>query len=130
VTGVVSPDVSRAVPVISLASGRVVEVRARLGDEVTKGQLLLRIHSADVSGAVSDYRKARADDVLAQTQLARAKELFARGAIAQKDLEVASDTADKATIDVENGLEHLQVLGVDPMTRTLVWSTWWRRPPA
>jgi membrane fusion protein, heavy metal efflux system len=113
VTGVVSPDVSRAVPVISLASGRVVEVRARIGDEVTKGQLLLRIHSADVSGAVSDYRKARADDVLAQTQLARAKELFARGAIAQKDLEVASDTADKATIDVENSLEHLQVLGVD-----------------
>src|SRR5580704_1651270 len=40
VTGVVQPDVSRNVPVVSLASGRVVEINARLGDEVKKGQLL------------------------------------------------------------------------------------------
>jgi membrane fusion protein, heavy metal efflux system len=32
VTGVVQPDIARAVPVISLASGRVVEIKARLGD--------------------------------------------------------------------------------------------------
>ena len=114
VTGVVSPDVSLAVPVISLASGRVIEVRARLGDQVTKGDLLLRLHSADVSGAVADYKKAHVDDVLAQSQLQRAQELFDRGAIAKKDLEVAQDTADKAGVDVENSLEHLQVLGVDP----------------
>src|SRR5271167_2272992 len=37
VTGVVQPDISRAVPVISLASGRVIEVKARLGDTVKKG---------------------------------------------------------------------------------------------
>ena len=37
VTGVVSPDVSRQVPVPSLASGRVVEIDARLGDVVSKG---------------------------------------------------------------------------------------------
>jgi cobalt-zinc-cadmium efflux system membrane fusion protein len=43
VTGVVNADVSRTMPVISLASGRVVEIRARLGDEVTKGQLLMRV---------------------------------------------------------------------------------------
>ena len=40
VTGAVNPDVSKEVPVISLASGRVVEIHARLGDSVTKGQLL------------------------------------------------------------------------------------------
>src|SRR5208282_1068657 len=43
VTGVVQPDIARAVPVISLAAGRVVEIKARLGDIVTKGQLLLRV---------------------------------------------------------------------------------------
>jgi membrane fusion protein, heavy metal efflux system len=37
VTGAVNPDVSRNVPVISLASGRVTEIHARLGDTVTKG---------------------------------------------------------------------------------------------
>jgi cobalt-zinc-cadmium efflux system membrane fusion protein len=41
VTGVVTPDVSRNVPVVSLASGRVVGIHARLGDTVKKGQLIL-----------------------------------------------------------------------------------------
>src|SRR5271169_7237564 len=71
-TGVVSPDVARTVPVISIASGRVVEIRARLGDTVEKGQLLLRVQSADIAAAYSDYRKAVASEVLAKTQLDRA----------------------------------------------------------
>ena len=112
-TGVVSADVSRNVPVISLASGRVVDIRARLGDTVAKGQLLLRVHSTDVSGAFSDYRKARADETLARAQLERSKLLYDKGAIAAKDLEVAQDTDDKAKVDVETALEHLRVLGVD-----------------
>jgi cobalt-zinc-cadmium efflux system membrane fusion protein len=114
VTGVVSPDVSRTVPVVSLASGRIIDLRARLGDHVQKGQLLLQIHSADVSGAFSEYRKAVADQLLANTQLDRAKALVDRGAIAKKDLEVAQDAADKAQVDVENAAEHLRVLGMNP----------------
>jgi len=51
VTGTVSPDISRNVPVISLAAGRVIEISARLGDTVKKGQLLLRVQSADISSA-------------------------------------------------------------------------------
>ena len=58
VTGVVSPDVSRQVPVPSLATGRVIEIDARLGDEVKKGQLLFKVRSSDIAGAYSDYRKA------------------------------------------------------------------------
>jgi membrane fusion protein, heavy metal efflux system len=113
VTGVVSPDVARAVPVVSLASGRVVDIRARLGDQVRAGQVLLRVRSADVSAAFADYRKARADQVLAGAQLDRAKVLYARGAIAGKDLEVAQDTADKAAVDVDTSAERLHVLGAD-----------------
>ena len=97
VTGVVSPDVSRSVPAISLASGRVVEIKARLGDTVKKGQLLLKVRSADISGAFSDYRQAVADETLAKAQLERAKVLFEKGAIAKKDLEVAEDVEEKAT---------------------------------
>jgi cobalt-zinc-cadmium efflux system membrane fusion protein len=113
VTGVVSPDVSRNVPVISLASGRVVEIHARLGDQVTKGQLLLRVHSADISAAFSDYRKAVASQALARSQFERSQALFDKGAIAQKDLEVARDAEEKARIDVETSREHLLVLGAD-----------------
>jgi len=113
VTGVVNADVSRNVPVISLASGRILEVKARLGDTVTKGQLLLRVQSADVSSAFSDYRQAVADATLAHTQLERSKILFEKGAIAKKDLEVAEDTEAKAKVTVETTIDHLKVLGVD-----------------
>ena len=114
VTGVVSPDVSRNVPVVSLAAGRVVEVRTRLGDRVEKGQVLLRIQSADVASAYADYRKAVSSRALADAQLERAQALIERGAIARKELEVAEDAADKARVDVENAAERLRVLGSDP----------------
>jgi membrane fusion protein, heavy metal efflux system len=116
VTGTVAPDISRTVPVISLASGRVVDIRARLGDTVEKGQLLMRVQSVDVAGAYSDYRKAVADEVLARTQFERAKELYQHGAIALNDLEVAQDAEEKAKVDVETTAEHLRALG-SPLDR-------------
>ncbi|MDP9169148.1 MAG: efflux RND transporter periplasmic adaptor subunit, partial [Acidobacteriota bacterium] len=112
-TGVVAADVSRAVPVISLASGRVVEVHAKLGDTVTKGQLLMRVQSADISTAYSDYRQAGADHVLAQAQLDRAKILLDKGAIAEKDYEIAVDAELKARVSVETAQERLKILGAD-----------------
>lgn len=111
VTGTVSPDISRAVPVISLATGRVVEIDARLGDMVKKGQVLLKVQSADISGAYSDYQKAMADEQLANTQLERAKILFDRGAISQNDLQVAQGIEAKAKVDVQTTAERLRVLG-------------------
>jgi membrane fusion protein, heavy metal efflux system len=110
-TGVVSPDISRTVPAISIASGRVVDIRARLGDTVKKGQVLLRVQSADIAAAYSDYRKAVADEILANKQLDRAKGLYDRGAISLNDLQVAEDTENKAKVDVETTAEHLRVLG-------------------
>lgn len=111
VTGTVTPDISRAVPVISLASGRVVQIDARLGDTVTKGQVLLKVQSADISGAFSDYQKALADEKLAKTQLERATILYDRGAISQNDVQVAEDTDAKAKADVQATAEKLRVLG-------------------
>jgi cobalt-zinc-cadmium efflux system membrane fusion protein len=114
VTGVVAADVSRNIPVITLATGRVAEIDARLGDTVTKGQLLLKVQSSDISGAYSDYEQALADETLARAQLDRAKILFDKGAVAQKDLEVAQDAETKAQVTVKTTLAHLHVLGADP----------------
>jgi len=114
VTGTVTPDVSRNIPVVSLASGRVSAIHTRLGDSVQKGQLLMTIRSDDVSGGYSNYRMAVADEVLARTQYERAKDLYAHGAIALNDLQVAQDTEDKAKIAVETMAEHLRLLGNDP----------------
>src|SRR5229473_5266161 len=110
-TGTVSPDISRSVPVISLATGRVVEVHARLGDTVKKGQVLLRLQSADMSAAFSDYRKAVADEKLAKIQFDRAKLLYDKGAISLNDFQTAEDVENKAQVDVENTTERLRVLG-------------------
>jgi cobalt-zinc-cadmium efflux system membrane fusion protein len=114
VNGSIQPDVSRNVPVVSLASGRALEIHARLGDEVKKGQLLLKVQSADISGAFSDYRKAIVAEQLARVQLERAKIVFEKGAIAKKDLETAQSVEDSALVDVETTKEHLRVLNVDP----------------
>ena len=111
VTGTVNPDISRNVPVISLATGRVVEISARLGDTVKKGQLLLRVQSADISGAFSDYQKAVADEALAHTQLERSQLLYDKGAISLNDLQIAQDTEAKAKVDVKTTTERLRVLG-------------------
>lgn len=114
VTGVVTADVSRQVPVPSLATGRVVEIDARLGDEVKKGQLLFKVRSSDISGAYADYRKAVKNEQLAKIQLNRSKILFDDGAIPKSALEIAQTTEDNAAVDVETAEEHLKLLGSDP----------------
>lgn len=113
VTGVVQPDIARAVPVISLATGRVVEIKARLGDTVTKGQLLLRVRSNDVSGAYQTYMKAENDERLARLQLERAQILYDKGAIAKGALEQAEDTEGDAKADLNAAAEQLKLLGID-----------------
>jgi cobalt-zinc-cadmium efflux system membrane fusion protein len=113
VTGVVQPDIARAVPVISLASGRVVEIKARLGDVVKKGQLLLRVQSNDVSGAYQTYLKAVNDERLGRQQLERAQILYEKGAIAKSAIEQAEDTEGDAKADLNAATEQLRLLGID-----------------
>jgi cobalt-zinc-cadmium efflux system membrane fusion protein len=128
VTGVVNPDVSRQVPVPSLATGRVVEINARLGDTVKKGQILFKVRSTDVAGAYADYRKALknydlavSNERLTKIQLDRAKLLYDDGAVAKSALEIAENAEmgtktalDNAKVDIDTTKEHLQVLGSDP----------------
>jgi cobalt-zinc-cadmium efflux system membrane fusion protein len=114
VTGVVSPDVSRQVPVPSLASGRVVEIGSRLGDEVKTGQLLFKVRSTDVAGAFSDYQKAVKNEQLTKIQLGRAQLLFDNGAVPKSTLEIAQNAEDNAKVDLATATEHLRLLGADP----------------
>ncbi|MGZ4788943.1 MAG: efflux RND transporter periplasmic adaptor subunit [Terriglobales bacterium] len=112
--GTISPDVNRTIHVTSLGSGRVVDLKVKLGDTVTKGQTLLIISSPDLGAAFADYQKAKADEVLSRKALDRAQMLYERGAIAAKDLEVAQDSEDKAKVDVETADHKVRLLGADP----------------
>jgi cobalt-zinc-cadmium efflux system membrane fusion protein len=113
VTGTVNPDISRTVPVISIASGRVVDVHARIGDYVKKGQLLMDVQSTDVSGAFGQYLKAVNDERLASAQLDRAKLLNDKGAIPKSQVEIAQNAEDNAKAALSASEEQLRVLGVD-----------------
>jgi cobalt-zinc-cadmium efflux system membrane fusion protein len=113
VTGVVQPDIARSVPVISLAAGRVVEIKARLGDAVKKGQVVLRVQSNDVSGAYQTYVKAENEERLARIQLERAQVLYEKGAIAKSALETAEGTEGDAKADLNAATEQLRLLGID-----------------
>jgi len=113
VTGTIFPDVAREIPVISLASGRVVDIKARLDDHVKKGQLLLKIQSPDSSNAFDTYLKARNDETMNNKAYARAKDLFAHGAISQAMLEQAEDAETNSQADLKAAEEQLQTLGID-----------------
>ena len=114
VTGTVAADISRTIPVISLANGRVVAVHARLGDLVRKGQLLMEVQSTDVSGAFDLYLKAVNDERLANIQLERAKILYDKGALPKSQLEITENSEQDAKTDETAAEQQLRVLGVDP----------------
>jgi cobalt-zinc-cadmium efflux system membrane fusion protein len=114
VTGVVSPDVSKQVPVPSLATGRIVEIDAQLGDAVTKGQLLFKVRSSDIAGAYSNYRQAVKNEELTKLQLTRANALLEHGAIPKSGQEVAQNAEDDNIVVLDTAKEQLGLLGVDP----------------
>lgn len=113
VTGSVTPDINREVPVISLASGRVVAIRATLDENVHKGQLLLKVQSPDITNAFDTYLKAVNDERLANKVYLRAKDLYAHGAISQEMLEQAQGSEDDAKADLNAADQQLNTLGVD-----------------
>jgi membrane fusion protein, heavy metal efflux system len=111
VTGVVTPDVAREVPVISLASGRVVDIRARLDDNVKKGDLLLKIQSPEITNAYDTYLKAANDEKLANKAYLRVKDLYDHGAVSQLALEQAEDAENDAKADLNAADQQLETLG-------------------
>jgi cobalt-zinc-cadmium efflux system membrane fusion protein len=113
VTGSVNPDIAREVPAISLANGRIVDIRARLNDNVKKGQLLLMVQSTDATNAFDAYLKAVNDEQLANKAFVRTKDLYDHGAVPLSQLEQAEDTEKDAKADLVAAEEQLATLGVD-----------------
>ena len=112
-TGAVFPDVSREVPVISLANGRVVDIKVRLDDAVKKGQLMFRVQSPDINNAFDAYIKAVNDEQLANKAYLRAKDLLAHGAVSQAMFEQAEGAENNAKADLTAADEQLKLYGVD-----------------
>lgn len=113
-TGVINPNIEKSIPVISLAAGRVVGIYVKLGDDVSKGQLLLKIMSNDIANAFQTYQQAQADEELARKQLERAETLYDHGAISLNDLQVAQNVENKAAVAVTAAVQMLRNMGASP----------------
>ena len=120
VTGTVNPDISREIPVISIASGRVIAIHTQIGANVTKGQLLMEVQSTDISNAFNAYLKAVNDERLTHTQQERATILYDKGAIAKSQVEIADDAEANAKTDLNATEQQLRFLGVDPAHPSLI----------
>jgi len=113
VTGAVFPDIAREIPVISMANGRVVDIKVRLDDYVKKGALMIKVQSPDVAGALDIYRKAANDERMNNMAYVRAQALFEHGAISQAMLEQAEDAEKDAQADLTAAEQGLKILGID-----------------
>ena len=113
VTGSVSPDVSREMPVLSLANGRVVALLVGLGDVVKKGQLVMKVQSNDVATAFATYLQSVSNEHLAKVTLDRDNLLYGKGAIAQSQVEAAQNGEDDAIAALRASEQQLKILGVD-----------------
>ena len=100
-SGKVAFDDAHVAHVFSPVSGRVTRIDAKLGQRVKKGEVLATIESPDVGIASSDLNKAQADEIQAEHDLERQKELLAAHATSQRDYEAAEDAQRKSKAEVD-----------------------------
>ena len=92
--------------------GRVVEVRAKLGDRVEAGATLLVIDSSDITAAYSEIVKEASELEYSTRAQELAKELYATKALALKDLKQAENDLIKARAEFRRAKERLLSLRI------------------
>ena len=112
-TGNVTYNAFKTTPVFSAIGGPVHEILVAPGETVHAGQPLLTVNSPDYSAARSAYIKARDAYSLADKIYKRAQDLFAHGAIAESDLQLAESSRTQAQADMQSSEDALRALGLN-----------------
>ena len=108
-----SPTGKIAIPRISSPlQGRVLEVRAHLGERVQAGSVLLVLDSQEIAQAYSEYVKEDSDLQYATRARELAKDLYENKALALKDLKQAENELIKARAEFRRAKERLLSLRV------------------
>ena len=92
-------------------AGRVIAIKADVGQQVKSGTQLAQLASPDFGMAQADTAKSQADVGLTQKSLARQKELFDAGIIARKDLDVAQADASRAQAESQRAQARTRLYG-------------------
>ena len=124
--GKIEADPNKVSRVALPAPGRIVRVMVHLGDRVVQGAPLVAIESPDIGATVSALRQAqarllqaKAAQMKADADLARARDLFENRAIAQKEVLAAESAAAQAKADIaqaesaaSESQKKLQIFGI------------------
>src|SRR5471030_1634532 len=116
---VVEADPAHSVNIVPPLTGRLLELKVKLGDSVRAGQLLAVIGAPDLAQAVADADKARDARALAQRALQRAHGVNDAGANASKDLETAESNFAQASAEATRAEARLKTLGAGAGGRAL-----------
>jgi cobalt-zinc-cadmium efflux system membrane fusion protein len=114
---VVESDPARTATVVPQLSGRVIDLKVRLGDRVAKGEALVVIDSADLAQAYDDYDKAADAFKLTQKNLGRQTEQSKIGVASDRDLDQARSDNAQAEAELVRTRAHLNVLGAPADSR-------------
>jgi membrane fusion protein, heavy metal efflux system len=112
--GTVAYNAFTTTPVISQVSGPVGRIAVVPGQTVKAGQPMLYVSSPDFAQLRSNYIKARDAHALAHKNYARAQDLYAHHAIAQRDLETSESAEVQAQADLEAAEQSLRIVGANP----------------
>ena len=108
---VVEADPARTVNILPPLTGRLTELRVKLGDVVKLGQIVAVLSSPDLAQAFADLDKARDALELARRILERARAVNAAGANAAKDTEQAESNYVQAQAEARRAETRLTTLG-------------------
>ena len=112
-TGNVTYNAFKTTPVFSAIGGPVHEILVAPGQTVQAHQPLLTVNSPDYSAARSAYIKTRDAHSLADKIYNRAQDLYAHGAIAEADLQLAESSRTQAQADMQSSEDALRSLGLN-----------------
>ena len=112
IPGVVEADPARTVNILPPLTGRLTELKVKLGDTVKAGQVVAVINSADLGQAYADADKARDALDFAKRALDRGEGVNTAGANATKDLEQIKSNYNQALAEFKRAEERLKTLGV------------------
>ena len=108
---VVEADSARTVNILPPLTGRLTELRVKLGDVVKQGQVVAVLSSPDLAQAFADVDKARDALEFARRALERARAVNAAGANAAKDTEQMESNYVQSQAESRRAEARLSTLG-------------------
>src|SRR5262249_34377349 len=121
-TAIIEPDATAVAHVTTRIPARVVKLVADLGEQVRPGQTLVILSSEELGRAKAEYLKTKSLTAIAEQNLKREEELFAKKITPMKDVLEARAARDTALAQLKEAQETLRLLIPQSQLESLTWS--------